>query len=293
MYTNLNPRTMGMNHHPFETLLDAACRSGFRGIEVPAGAFDTDEAARDARQRMEDLGMRFGLIMAPADMYKIPDEDFDKAAVEFGRWAHRAALAGCSRAYNHVWPGSDSCPYWENFDWHVRRASKIYSLLQAEGILYGLEFMGAETVQKQFKYPFIHSLMGIISLAEAVSPEVGFVFDTIHWYTSGSREDDLYYALRHAEHVVNLHLSCADASRSRAEQNDHRRALPGENNTIDCAAILKLFAEAGYDGPVIMEPMAPATERYSTMTALDAAMEAAECLHRVFDAAGVPDGAVR
>ena len=289
MYTNLNPRTMGMNHHSFETLLDAACQSGFRGIEVPAGAFDTDEAAREARRRMEGLGMRFGLIMAPADMYKIPDEDFDRTAAEFGRWAHRAALAGCSRAYNHIWPGSDTRPYPENFDWHARRAEKIYRLLREEGIRYGLEFMGAETVRKPFKYPFIHSLMGVISLAEAVSPEIGFVFDTIHWYTSGSREDDLYYALRHVDHTVNLHLSCADASRSREEQDDHRRALPGENDTIDCAAILKLFDRAGYDGPVIMEPMAPATERYSGMSALDAAKEAIACLHGVFSTAGVED----
>ena len=36
MYTNLNPRTMGLNHHSFETLLDAAYISGFGGIEVPA-----------------------------------------------------------------------------------------------------------------------------------------------------------------------------------------------------------------------------------------------------------------
>ena len=35
MYTNLNPRTMGLNHHPYEDLLAAAGRCGFGGIEVP------------------------------------------------------------------------------------------------------------------------------------------------------------------------------------------------------------------------------------------------------------------
>ena len=188
MYTNLNPRTMGMNHHPFPVLLDAAHASGFRGIEVPAGAFDTDEAAAQARTRMEDLGMRFGLIMAPTDMYKIPDSEFDSR---------------------------------ENLAWHQERLSKIYHVLREEGILYGLEFMGAKTVRDSFRYPFIHSLMGILNLADSVSPEIGFVFDTIHWYTSGSRDDDLYFALSHLDRMVNLHLCCADSSRSREEQDDH------------------------------------------------------------------------
>lgn len=32
MYTNLNPRTMGLNHHPYENLLAAAGKCGFGGI---------------------------------------------------------------------------------------------------------------------------------------------------------------------------------------------------------------------------------------------------------------------
>lgn len=289
MYTNLNPRTMGMNHHTFEVLLDAARKSGFHGIEVPAGAFGTDAAAAEARKMMDDLGMRFGLIMAPTDMYKIPDNEFQKRVREFGEWAHRAKIAGCSRAYNHIWPGSDTRPYEQNFDWHRQRLQAIYHVLREEGVQYGLEFMGAKTVQAQFRYPFINSLMGIVNLTGSVSDEIGFVFDTIHWYTSGSREDDLQYALRHVQKVVNLHLCNADATRSREEQDDHWRALPGSNGTIDCAAIVKAFNDAGYMGPVIMEPMSPTVDRYSEMSALDAATEAIGCLHKVLQEAGVQE----
>ena len=290
MYSNLNPRTMGMNHHSFEILLDAAKRSGFRGIEVPAGAFGTDEAAREARTMMAGLGMRFGLIMAPADMYKISDGEFGEKVKEFGQWAHRAKLAGCDRAYNHIWPGSDRYTYEDNFQWHAERLAKIYHVLREEGIQYGLEFMGAQTVREQFRHPFIHSLMGVVDLAEAVSSEIGFVYDTIHWYTSGSRQEDLWYALHHCDHVVNLHLSCADVSRSREEQDDHIRAMPGENDTIDCVEMLRAFNEAGYSGPVIIEPMNPTTGRYSTMPAFDAACDAIACLHDLFAKAGVQDG---
>ena len=287
MYTNLNPRTMGMNHHAFPVLLDAAYQSGFQGIEVPAGAFESDEGAAKARAVMEGLGMRFGLIMAPADMYKIADDEFQKRVLEFGEWAHRAKIAGCDRAYNHIWPGSDVFPYAQNFEWHSRRLAAIYHVLREEGIQYGLEFMGAKTVQDAFRYPFINSLMGVVDLAESVSPEIGFVFDTIHWYTSGSRMDDLFYAVRHVSRVVNLHLSNADDTRSREAQDDHRRALPDANDTIDCAAIVRAFAEAGYEGPVIMEPMSPSVDRYSTLPALDAAKEAIACLRAVLQRAGV------
>ena len=47
MYSNLNPRTMGMNHHPYEKLRDAAVKHGFQGIEVPAHAFGSVKAAQE------------------------------------------------------------------------------------------------------------------------------------------------------------------------------------------------------------------------------------------------------
>ena len=47
---------MGLNHHDFETLLDAAYRAGFKGIEVPAHAFGSVEKAKEAGKRLEDMG---------------------------------------------------------------------------------------------------------------------------------------------------------------------------------------------------------------------------------------------
>lgn len=58
MYTNLNPRTMGLNHHPYENLLAAAGKCGFGGIEVPAHAFGSVEKAREAGKVLESRGMK-------------------------------------------------------------------------------------------------------------------------------------------------------------------------------------------------------------------------------------------
>ena len=69
MYTNLNPRTMGLNHHPYEDLLAAAGKCGFGGIEVPAHAFGSVEKAREAGKVLESRGMKWGLMMGPCDMF--------------------------------------------------------------------------------------------------------------------------------------------------------------------------------------------------------------------------------
>lgn len=287
MYTNLNPRTMGLNHYGYEQLLLTASRHGFEGIEVPAGAFDTMNQAREAGYRLAGLGMRFGLIMAPCDMYKVDDRTFAENLKVFAQWAQRAKTAGCSRAYNHIWPGSDERDYDRNFEWHLARLRAIYSVLKENGIRYGLEFMGAKTVRERFRYPFVHSLSGVLALADAVDKEIGFVFDTIHWYTSGSRMDDLYFAANNTDRIINLHLNDANPKYSREEQQDFERGLPMEHGVIDAVQVVKLLNRGGYSGPVIVEPMKPTTEQYERMPLDEAVAHAAACLDRVLRQAGV------
>lgn len=287
MYTNLNPRTMGLNSYGFEELLGAASRQGFQGIEVPAGAFGTPGAAREAGKRLAGLGMRWGLIMAPCDLYKVPDDEFEAGLRLFGQWASLAREAGCERAYNHIWPGSDTRGYDENFEWHSKRLRAVFHVLDDCGLKYGLEFMGAKTVRDGFAHPFIHSLAGTMALADSVDRRIGFVFDTIHWYTSGMRLDDLWLATRNPGRIVNLHLNDAYPGRSPAEQIDAERAMPMESGVVDAALVVSELAKAGYDGPVIVEPMKPTTLRYSGMSLDLAVAEAAANLARVFEAASL------
>ena len=137
MYTNLNPRTMGLNHHPYEDLLAAAGKCGFGGIEVPAHAFGSVEKAREAGKVLESRGMKWGLMMGPCDMFRAGDEEFDKALEQWARWLERARAAGCSRAYNHFWPGADERDFEENFEWHRNRLQRIYHIMKENGFQYG------------------------------------------------------------------------------------------------------------------------------------------------------------
>ena len=62
-----------------------------------------------------------------------------------------------------------------------------------------------------------------MALADSVSREIGFVFDCIHWYTSGARKDDLYLYLNNMERVVNLHLDDAYLEGDRTSRRDRER----------------------------------------------------------------------
>lgn len=282
MYSNLNPRTMGLNQYSFEELLTSASKNGFQGIEVPADAFGSVSAAKEAGKRLESLGMKWGLIMAPCDMYKVDDQTFENAVITFGQWAERAGAAGCTRAYNHIWPGSDTRDYDENFEWHHKRLNDIYHVLKESGISYGLEFMGAQTVMESFKYPFIRTVSGTMALADSVNREIGMVFDTIHWYTSGSKQDDLNLYLQNMNRVINLHLNDACPARTREQQIDRERAMPNEFGVINSTKIVQKFHQAGYAGPVIIEPMAPTTIKYENMPLDDAVSDAIQCLQKIF-----------
>jgi len=278
---------MGLNAHSFEDLLDAAHKNGFGGIEVPAHAFGSVEKAREAGKKLESLGMKWGLMMAPCDMFKADESQFEEALDQWDRWLERARAAGCTKAYNHFWPGSDRMEFEENFEWHRNRLEKIYRVMKNNGFLYGLEFMGAKTVCSAFRYPFIRTISGTMALADSVNHEIGFVFDTIHWYTSGAKKEDLYLCLENIPRIVNLHLNDAYPGRTADEQIDRERALPNEFGTIDSTSIVRKFAEKGYDGPVIMEPMAPTTVRYEKSDLNEAVKEASQCLDGILRGAGV------
>lgn len=289
MYKNLNPRTMGLNSHTFDELLMAAYRTGFKGIEVPAHAFGSIEKAKEEGKRLASLGMRFSLMMAPCDMFRVDDQIFSESLMQWARWLERARAAGCSRAYNHFWPGSDSRSYTENFEWHRNRLSAIWHIMHENGFMYGLEFMGAKSVCDSFRYPFIRSISGLFALTDSVDPKIGFVFDGIHWYTSGKREDDLYFCLTHVNRLVNLHLDDAFAGRGMEEQIDRERDMPNSTGIIDSTRIVNMFNKKGYEGPVIVEPMSPTTDRFEKMKPIEVASECAECLNKIFKEAGVKE----
>jgi sugar phosphate isomerase/epimerase len=126
----------------------------------------------------------------------------------------------------------------------------------------------------------------MLSLADAISNEVGVLVDTFHCYTSGSSTEDLKL-IEKGTRIVGVHLNDGQRGRSRDEQQDLERELPLETGVVDSVSIVKTLRGLGYDGPVTVEPFEPAASRLKKMPLEDALRTVADSAKKVLTLAGV------
>ena len=109
-------------------------------------------------------------------------------------------------------------------------------------------------------------------IGEIGQPNVGFVLDSWHWYTSGEKKKDLL-TLK-AEQVVSIDLNDAPSGIPVDQQVDGRRELPASTGVIDVASFLGALQEIGFTGPVRVEPFNEAVRRMPPEQAIAAAKAA-------------------
>jgi len=281
MYMNLCPQTVGMGNASFRELVSLANKHGFEGIDLPTHEVTTISQAEQAAEEIKAAGLNWGLFSLPMDYLQGDDTSFAEGLVRLEGILPTVKAAGCTRAYNHVWPGSNTMEFKENFKWHVERLKKLTDLLGRYNVRLGLEFIGPKTLRDSFKYPFIYSLVQVAELAEAVSPDLGLVIDCFHWYTSGGTLDDLRDSLT-GRHIVNVHVNDAVFGRTREEQLDLERAMPLSTGIIDAVGVVKILRALKYDGPVICEPFNPTIGRLKALPNEQAAGEVAERMKDLF-----------
>lgn len=102
-------------------------KHGIAGVSIPAHCLNSRGDALRARRLIEENGLRWGLMPTPVDMYaeQTDDNTFSDALHTLERWAENAQLAGVSRAYNHVHPGSNTRPFEQNFSWYRERIAAV------------------------------------------------------------------------------------------------------------------------------------------------------------------------
>jgi len=283
MYINLNPNTIGIASRSIEQLIALATRYGFGGIDLPHESYQTREAAMKANKAVADAGLRWGLFWLPCDISSASDAEFQTGMQLLRQQLPLIALAGCTRTYNHLWPGCNDLAYADNFRRHAGRVKSLAELLGEFGVSLGLEFIGAKTLRDSFRYPFIHTLGETLELAGACGSNVGLVLDFFHWYCSGGTMEELRRLLP-VERIVNIHANDAIAGRPRDEQMDTARALPMETGVIPAAEIITWLCESGYAGPIIAEPFTPTVTRLAAMPPEAVAEEIGGCMRRLVDA---------
>lgn len=274
MYLTFDAAMLGIQGD-FATNARLAAGTGFQGIQISAGTMNQPDTLREAARVVSDLGLEWGLMPTPADFF---DPDLDEASFESAletlkHWAETARSVGMRRAYNHIWPSHTTPSFEAAFDWHVRRLRRIETILKANQIQYGLEFLGPHELRIMRPYPFVHTIAGVLAIADAAGGGSGFLFDSYHWYTGSGRLDDVYLAAANQARMVCVHINDAPAHVARDDLKDLTRALPMTTGVIDSASILDVFRQFGYQGPVLCEPMRPTTERFAGIPAETAITE--------------------
>jgi sugar phosphate isomerase/epimerase len=283
MFINFSPNTLGIKNVPLESRPAFARKCGFEGSDLPLGELRDDELAHHVYALAAEAGIRWGTFDSPVYL-DASDADFERGLVRLREKAPLLHRAGCTRTYNHVWSGSNTLDYKANFELHRARLVRIAEVCEPQGILFGLEFLGPATLQKQFKFPFIRRVDQMLELIAAVGqPSVGLVLDVFHLYCSGGSVADLAKAPASVP-IVNVHLNDARADRSAEAQIDGERAMPMETGVIDSPAVLRWLRSRGYDGPLIAEPFQPWHGKLAAMDAESAARIAVEKLRAAVDA---------
>ncbi len=264
--------------YTYRELAPIAARCGIQALSVPVSLFENTENAREATAYLAEHGLGWGLLPLPADFYHwdLTDEAFEKALELLRYRAEIGGKIGITHAYNHVWPTGPRT-FDENFEWHVRRVRAVSGILRDAGIRYGLEFLGPHELRTWQKYEFVHSLSGVLAIADAADGIAGIAFDTFHWYCStGGCPDDLLFMTQHTERLVAVHLNDAVAGVPYDQQKDMQRRLPMETGVIDSRDILRRFMAHPNDALYMIEPFEPGRSKFHAMSAEEGVRTAAE-----------------
>lgn len=180
-------------------------------------------------------------------------------------------------------PFSDEREFNENFEHHVSRLTPCAHILAGHGIRFGLEWVGPKTLRDAHKYPFIHTLAGMLELCNTIGTDnMGLLVDCYHLYTSHGSHDDLRH-LR-SEQVVLVHVNDAPAGIPIDEQLDHVRALPGATGVIDLTGFLHVLRDIQYDGPVMAEPF---SQELRDLPEEEAVAQTSAAMHQMMQQAGL------
>lgn len=181
---------------------------------------------------------------------------------ELPKLAEAAKRIGCRRCATWIMPASNDLEFGPNLEFHVARLTPIAQILGDAGISFGLEFVGPKTLRSQFKHDFIYTAEGMLEMASKMGPNVGLLLDSFHWFTSGGDQATLSNLTR--DQIVYVHINDAVEGRSRDEQIDGDRRLPGATGVIDLVGFLRGLNHLGYLGPIACEPFYSGLQDLST-----------------------------
>lgn len=258
-------------------LAPLAVKYGFQGINCPTTILEDANQAKEALAALQHYGLQWGVLPTPFDIFT-DVEDLPGEIEKLKRWAEAGEKLGVKHSYNHIWSSHNSRAFDENFEWHVKRLELVQEIFKNHGISYGLEFLGPHHLRSN-KHLFVHTITGVLAIADAAGGYAGVLFDSYHWFCSGGRLDDLYFLATHPERFVAMHLNDAGKDIPVADLQDMERCMPMSTNVIDTVLLYNTLKKAGCKGPVLIEPMEPTWTLFSKLPVEDCIRQCGEVMN--------------
>ena len=284
MYLSFGAAAIGQRVE-LKRAIELAAQNHFTGVDVSideVAALVDEHGSTAVRALFEGAGVRPGAWGLPVD-WRNDEAAWQKGLEALPRQAEVARQLGMLRTSTYIMPGHNDRTFDENFDFHTQRLRACAEILAAQEIALALEFVGPKTLRDQFTHPFIYTIAGALSLADALKTgNTGLLVDAFHVYTSGGTNAEV--AQLRADQVVYVHVNDAIGDTPRDQQLDNVRTLPGATGVIDLTGFLHALRDIGYDGPVTAEPF---NARLRELPVEEAAAETGEAMHRMWRAAGL------
>ena len=203
-------------------------------------------------QQLMEADLKWGTASMPVEFRK-DESRFQNDIRSLPSVAKSLKKAGVTSAITHIMPNHSTLTYKENFKQHSMRLKQISKILADNGLRFGMEYVGTESLRNRRKFPFIHTLREGLELIESIGLDtVGLVMDCWHWHNAQDNLEDL--KLLKPRHVVSIELNDAQPGIKRPFLQDNRRELPCSTGVIDTAGFLNGLAQQGIRGPVMAEP---------------------------------------
>ena len=253
MKISLMPGTIGINVNANE-LLDLAIKNKFESIYPLINdlkKMSTMELS-DYLDKMVSNSISFDVSILPVD-FSQTDSVFNngiKVLKDYCKVMRKIDSVGFCR---WIMPTSNNLTYLKNFKIHKERLKECAKIIGDNDMKLGLEFVGPKTLMARDQFSFIRTINELRELISEIDERnVGYQLDTFHLYCANHSIEDLRFLNK--DDIIMCQLNDAVNGRTRDEQIDLERNLPGKTGLIDTAPFLNFLQEVGYDRTVSAEP---------------------------------------
>ena len=280
---SLMPGTVGINVNANE-LLDLAIKNNFNSIYPMINDLKkmSDSEYIEYENKMSKNSISFDISILPVD-FSQTETIFNQGLVILKDYCKVMNRIGSKGFCRWIMPTNNDLTYLKNFELHKRRLKACAKIIGDNGMKLGLEFVGPKTLMSRDQFSFIRTITELRELiAEIDEKNVGYQLDTFHLYCANHSVDDLKFLKK--DDIVMCQVNDAVIGRSRDEQIDFERELPGKTGLIDTAPFLNFLKNIGYEGTVSAEPF---NKELNMMNNEDAARNTYNAIKSSFENAGI------